>query len=90
MKFVSLTTMILSAAVMASVAIASENLKLDPMNLPCDNLDEVGCGTGLKGYNNGDDFGYGCGPTGKIIEYAPCDCKNCCVVEDDASNFSCG
>ncbi|KAG0703416.1 hypothetical protein DFH29DRAFT_917135 [Suillus ampliporus] len=85
MKFVSLTTMILSAAVMAGVAIASENLTINPMYLPCDNPNQVGCATGLKGFNNGDDFGYGCGPTGQIIAYVPCDCKNCCVVEDNGN-----
>ncbi|KAG0698988.1 hypothetical protein DFH29DRAFT_938953 [Suillus ampliporus] len=89
MKFVSLTTMILSAAVMAGVAIASENLTINPMNLPCDNPNKVGCSLGIKGFNNGNDFGYECGPTGEILAYASCDCKNCCVVLDNGGNFTC-
>ncbi|KAG2118381.1 hypothetical protein DEU56DRAFT_838495 [Suillus clintonianus] len=84
MKFTSLNTMVISAAVMAGVAIASDDLVLTPQNMPC--YKPVGCSTGLKGYNNGDDFGYFC-VNGKIATYGPCSCKHCCTY--DQYNFSC-
>ncbi|KAG2129606.1 hypothetical protein DEU56DRAFT_816974 [Suillus clintonianus] len=89
MKFASFTTMIVSAAVMASVAIASEDLSITPKNLPCNNPGETGCSTGLKGYNNGNDFGYFCGANRKIISFTACPCKNCCHVTSDGNDFTC-
>ncbi|KAG1728391.1 uncharacterized protein EDB91DRAFT_1339272 [Suillus paluster] len=68
MKFAWLTTLIVSAALMTGVAIASEDLTLNPQNLPCDNADQVGCSRGIQGYNNGNDFGYFCGSDGKITQ----------------------
>ncbi|KAG1880993.1 hypothetical protein F4604DRAFT_1749269 [Suillus subluteus] len=89
MKFTSLATIVISAAAMASVAIASEDLVITPMNLPCSPTDSVGCSTGIKGWNNDDDFGYFCGPHGTIISYTACSCKNCCVVTADGDDFIC-
>ncbi|KAG1884132.1 hypothetical protein F4604DRAFT_1901479 [Suillus subluteus] len=49
--------MIISVAAMAGVAIASDNLIITPMGLPCSNPNQVGCSMGIKGWNNDDDFG---------------------------------
>ncbi|KAG2129596.1 hypothetical protein DEU56DRAFT_816930, partial [Suillus clintonianus] len=89
MKFASFTTMIVSAAVMASEAIASEDLTVTPKNLPCSNPSRSGCSTGLKGYNGGRDFGYFCGANGKIIGFTPCSCTHCCKVTGDGDDFTC-
>ncbi|KAG1884173.1 hypothetical protein F4604DRAFT_1677306 [Suillus subluteus] len=81
--------MIISIAAIAGVAIASDNLVITPMGLPCDNpgliaclrllsADQVGCSTGIKGWNNDNDFVYFCGPKGKITGYDACSCQNCC------------
>ncbi|KAG1722349.1 hypothetical protein EDB19DRAFT_1768184 [Suillus lakei] len=72
MKFISLTTMVIAAAAMADVAIASEDLTT-PINLRCTSTlqptcrhwttylllftNGVGCSTALKGFNNSDNFG---------------------------------
>ncbi|KAG2032896.1 hypothetical protein BDR03DRAFT_968945, partial [Suillus americanus] len=88
MIFTSLTTMIISVAAMAGIAIASDNLVITPMGLPCDNTDQVGCSTGIKGWNNDDDFGYFCAPSGKIAYYEACSCKNCCYI-DSLGDFQC-
>ncbi|KAG2090098.1 uncharacterized protein F5147DRAFT_28839 [Suillus discolor] len=90
MKFTSLTTIIISAAAMAGVAIASEDLVLTPKGLPCGSPDTVGCSTGIKGWNNDDDFGFFCGPKGTIISYTACSCKNCCILTADGDDFQCG
>ncbi|KAG2753840.1 hypothetical protein P692DRAFT_20771496, partial [Suillus brevipes Sb2] len=89
MKFTSLATIIISAAAMAGVAIAAEDLVISPMGLPCGNPDTVNCSTGIKGWNNDNDFGYFCGPRGTIISYTDCSCKNCCVVTSDGEDFVC-
>ncbi|KAG2085947.1 hypothetical protein BD769DRAFT_1457493 [Suillus cothurnatus] len=89
MKFTSLTTIVISAAAMAGIAIASEDLVITPMNLPCSPDNSVQCSTGLKGWNNNDDFGFFCGPRGTIISYTPCSCQNCCVVTADGDDFTC-
>jgi len=44
MKFTSLTTIVISAAAMAGIAIASEDLVITPMNLPCSPDSEHSCG----------------------------------------------
>ncbi|KAG2114294.1 uncharacterized protein F5147DRAFT_650080 [Suillus discolor] len=79
--------MIISVAAMASVAVASDDLIINPGGLPCDDPNSVGCSTGIKGWNNDNDFGYICGPYGTIDAYEPCSCQNCCVVTDGV--FSC-
>ncbi|KAG1728389.1 uncharacterized protein EDB91DRAFT_1162136 [Suillus paluster] len=89
MKFAWLATLIASAALMTSVAIASEDLTLNPQNLPCDNLNQAGCSRGMTGYNNGNDYGYFCGSNGKIISYQACQCHNCCTVVDEGDDFVC-
>ncbi|KAG1756911.1 uncharacterized protein EDB91DRAFT_1076816 [Suillus paluster] len=89
MKFASLTTLIVSVALMAGVTTASEDLLVTPKGLACNNPDRAGCSTGIKGYNNQNDFGYFCGATGKIIGFAPCNCKNCCKVTGGGDDFTC-
>ncbi|KAG1844612.1 hypothetical protein DFJ58DRAFT_802157 [Suillus subalutaceus] len=78
MIFTSLTAMIISIAAIAGVAIASDNVIITPMGLPCDNPNQTGCSTGIKGWNNDDDFLYLCGPNGVIVDYDGCSCQNCC------------
>ncbi|KAG1895621.1 uncharacterized protein F5891DRAFT_1173560 [Suillus fuscotomentosus] len=71
MIFTSLTTMIISVAAMASVAVASDNLIISPMGLPCGSPNTVGC-SAIKGWNNDNDFGYLCGPNSIIDDYQDC------------------
>ncbi|KAG2129607.1 hypothetical protein DEU56DRAFT_816982 [Suillus clintonianus] len=89
MKFTPFTAMIVSATVMAGVAIASDDLVITPQNLPCKTASSVGCATGLKGYNGGNDYGYFCGPKHKIISWTPCSCKKCCRVTSEGNDFTC-
>ncbi|KAG2032894.1 hypothetical protein BDR03DRAFT_968937 [Suillus americanus] len=77
----SLTTMIISLAAMAGVAIASDSLVITPMGLPCDTPNQVECSTGIKIWNNDNDFTYLCGPSNTIIDYEACSCKNCCYMD---------
>ncbi|KAG2127074.1 hypothetical protein BD769DRAFT_778764 [Suillus cothurnatus] len=81
MIFTSLTTMIISVATMASVAIASDNINITPMGLPCAPKNSYECSTGLKGWNNDNDFVFQCGSQGTIVGYLACDCKNCCKID---------
>ncbi|KAG1757022.1 hypothetical protein EDB19DRAFT_4350 [Suillus lakei] len=92
MKFTSLTAMIISAAAMVGVAIASDSFAIapTPKNLPCDHANQVGCSSGLRGYNNGNDYGYFCGSNRKIISYTPCSCSHCCRVTPNGNDFVCG
>ncbi|KAG2144427.1 uncharacterized protein EDB93DRAFT_540358 [Suillus bovinus] len=79
MKFTSLTTIIISAAAMAGIAIASEDLTIDPIGFPCSPSNSYRCEKAFGTFNNGNDFAYYCGLNGKIAKYVKCDCKNCCV-----------
>ncbi|KAG2158578.1 uncharacterized protein EDB93DRAFT_1118992 [Suillus bovinus] len=88
MKFTSLTTIVISAAAMAGIAIAS-NSDTTPMNLPCNLINSIQCGTGLKGFNNGLDYGFVCGPQGTIISYAACPCIGCCEIDMENYEFEC-
>ncbi|KAG2139247.1 hypothetical protein DEU56DRAFT_800385 [Suillus clintonianus] len=76
MKFPSLTTTIISAAVMAGVAIASEDLNITPLGLPCRGT--VGCST-LNGFNHGNGFGFYCS-NHRIWKYTPCQIGQRCHV----------
>ncbi|KAG2337928.1 hypothetical protein BDR05DRAFT_737892 [Suillus weaverae] len=88
MIFTSLTTMIISVAAMAGIAIASDNLVITPIGLPCDPPNTIACSTGIKFWNNDNDFAFLCGPSGTITEYEACSCKNCCVI-DSKGNIQC-
>ncbi|KAG2054099.1 hypothetical protein BDR06DRAFT_971797 [Suillus hirtellus] len=77
--------MIISVAAMASVAVASDNLIISPMGLPCGPPNTLGCST-IKGWNNDNDFGYLCGPKGIIEDYQACSLSprrvgcHCCML----------
>ncbi|KAG2119440.1 hypothetical protein DEU56DRAFT_760957 [Suillus clintonianus] len=73
MKF-SLTSMIVSAAVMAGVVTA-----YNPIGLPCATPGVVGCGQDA-GFNSGNAFIYDCDWTGTIVFGAGCNCAGCCVT----------
>ncbi|KAG1838008.1 hypothetical protein F4604DRAFT_549069 [Suillus subluteus] len=81
MKSTSLTTIIIAAAAMAGVVIASGD---DFPNIQC-TAATVGCSKGVKNYNNGNPFGYLCGPDGHPETLFPCSCREtddptCCQV----------
>ncbi|KAG2357606.1 hypothetical protein BDR07DRAFT_1419809 [Suillus spraguei] len=66
---------------MTGVAIASDNLVITPMGLPCDEpVGSLECSTGIEGWNNDNDFAYTCGAQGTIIDCWPCVCQNCCKI----------
>ncbi|KAG2031839.1 hypothetical protein BDR03DRAFT_971553 [Suillus americanus] len=79
MRFTSLraTTVIITAAAMAGVVIASGP------DIPCV-PNKGGCSAGVKGYNNGNAFGYMCGPDGHVHTWYLCSCNDptCCVVAE--------
>ncbi|KAG2144357.1 uncharacterized protein EDB93DRAFT_1152989 [Suillus bovinus] len=89
MKFTSLTTIVISATTMAGVAIESEDMTVTPVGQSCDSKYPVQCSADPKGWNNKNDFGFYCSPTGMILSVTPCDCKDCCTVIDDGNNFVC-
>ncbi|KAG1843177.1 hypothetical protein F4604DRAFT_1824782 [Suillus subluteus] len=80
MKFTSLTTVITTAAAMAGVVIASSD---ELPNFACV-PNQGGCSAGIGNYNNGNAFGYICGPDGNIDGWFPCSCNTryCCVVDE--------
>ncbi|KAG1721896.1 hypothetical protein EDB19DRAFT_1770638 [Suillus lakei] len=89
MRFASLTTMIICAAAMAGVAIASDNL-ISPLGLLCDKSKHVGCSRSTT-LNNGNDFGYTCGESGTIESWTGCSCKDCCRIKANTPfGYSCG
>ncbi|KAG2158688.1 uncharacterized protein EDB93DRAFT_561739 [Suillus bovinus] len=77
MKFTSLTTIVISAAAMAGIAIASDS-NTTPHGKPCKPNNTYQCGSGLNGFNNGRDYAFVCGQVGKIIAYTQCPCVDCC------------
>ncbi|KAG1729447.1 hypothetical protein EDB19DRAFT_1832392 [Suillus lakei] len=72
---------------MADIAIASDDL-VNPGNLAC-NKANPGCSTGIRGYNNGNDFGYYCGSDGLIWAWKACSCKNCCHLIQNGKKYTC-
>ncbi|KAG1722592.1 uncharacterized protein EDB91DRAFT_1174455 [Suillus paluster] len=71
MKF-SITTMIMSAALMAGVAIA-----YNPIGLSCDTPGGYGCSQDAS-LNGGNAFIYECGPSDTFVYVAGCRCPTCC------------
>ncbi|KAG1848480.1 hypothetical protein F4604DRAFT_133112 [Suillus subluteus] len=67
MKFISLTTMIMSAAVLVAAG------------GPCYVPGSWACGN-LKDYNGGKPFLYYCSPPGYVSNVKPCSCAKCCSV----------
>ncbi|KAG1724579.1 uncharacterized protein EDB91DRAFT_125032 [Suillus paluster] len=76
MKFISLNTMIISAAAIAVTATA-----LQIIGIPCAYPDEVVCG-GIPGFNFGYPIWAHCGPSGTITSYINCTCPTCCLLDD--------
>lgn len=98
MKFTSFAIVIISAAAMAGVVIASVDpvVPVTPANgpspngpnvVPCDK--PVGCSKGVDGYNNGNDFGFTCASDGRTTSWMPCECKNCCHLINNGNTASC-
>ncbi|KAG2747357.1 hypothetical protein P692DRAFT_20597692 [Suillus brevipes Sb2] len=57
-----------------------------PLGLPCSPSNSEMCSTGIKIWNNNNDFGFLCGPSGTIVDYQACSCKNCCHVNPGKSD----
>ncbi|KAG2140734.1 hypothetical protein BD769DRAFT_117526 [Suillus cothurnatus] len=85
MKFISLTTVIITAAAMTGVVIASA---ANGPNLVC-TPGYGGCAT-VASYNNGLDFAFGCGSNGHMNSWTPCSCKKCCQVIRGADGSTAG
>ncbi|OAX33037.1 hypothetical protein K503DRAFT_776043 [Rhizopogon vinicolor AM-OR11-026] len=73
MKFIALTTMIMSAAVMAG----ADDTQL--IGHRCAKAGNTECGH-LASHNNGNGFVFWCGSDNTITKYQDCECVNCCVV----------
>ncbi|KAG2158635.1 uncharacterized protein EDB93DRAFT_557473 [Suillus bovinus] len=88
MKFTSLTTIVISAAAMAGIAIASNSDTVTPLGRDCSEADgAITCASGpLKGYNNGNDYGFECA-AGKIVITYPCSCVGCCKNSPHKGDF---
>ncbi|KAG1842610.1 hypothetical protein F4604DRAFT_1826217, partial [Suillus subluteus] len=74
MKFTLLTTVIITAAAMTGVVVASV---IHGPKLRCDH-GKQGCSKGVGGYNKGNDFVFICSNNGYMMDWTPCHCKNCC------------
>lgn len=72
MKFISLTSMIVSVAVMTGVATA-----YNPIGQPCDSPGNFGCSQD-SGVNGGNAFIYECASTDTFVYTAGCGCPTCC------------
>ncbi|KAG2159243.1 uncharacterized protein EDB93DRAFT_1114581 [Suillus bovinus] len=83
-----LNNIVVSAAAMAGVAIAS-NSDTTPNGLLCSPKGTYQCGSNLKGFNKGADYGFWCSPLGYIDGYTPCDCLGCCVVKSQGDGTIC-
>ncbi|KAG2140709.1 hypothetical protein BD769DRAFT_116298 [Suillus cothurnatus] len=89
MKFISLTTVIITAAAMTGAVIASAAGGPDIACTPGNG----GCASGYASYNNGNDFAYGCGSNGHSNSWTPCSCQGCCKVtfaSDGSTDGVCG
>ncbi|KAG1718242.1 uncharacterized protein EDB91DRAFT_1186300 [Suillus paluster] len=75
MKYISLATLIMSAAVIAGTS-ASDTT---PIGGACKKIDKLGCGL-LLGFNNENSFLYYCGSDGTIQSFVACSCLDCCTV----------
>ncbi|KAG1899081.1 uncharacterized protein F5891DRAFT_1041376 [Suillus fuscotomentosus] len=90
MRFTSLTTIAISAAAMVGTVIASDS-EISPVGRKCTPSNSMQCSRkGLKGYNNGNDYGFFCGPKKKIMQATPCACSGCCTLDASKEDFQCG
>ncbi|KAG1824922.1 uncharacterized protein BJ212DRAFT_555212 [Suillus subaureus] len=78
MKFTSLrvTSVMIAVTATAGMAVVSNG---DGPDIPCSPY-TGGCSGGIKSYNNGNAFGYVCGPNGHVTAWYPCSCPTCCGV----------
>ncbi|OAX38017.1 hypothetical protein K503DRAFT_692270 [Rhizopogon vinicolor AM-OR11-026] len=76
MKYISLTTVILSVAVIVGADPISQN----PIGLPCNNPGDEACGT-ITDYNSGFPFVYTCAPQNTVNHFVNCPCATCCVID---------
>ncbi|KAG1743784.1 hypothetical protein EDB19DRAFT_1632963 [Suillus lakei] len=74
MKFISLTSMIVSVAVMTGVATA-----YNPIGQSCDTPGGYGCSQDAS-LNGGNAFIYECASTDQFVYVAGCACPTCCVA----------
>ncbi|KAG2109980.1 uncharacterized protein F5147DRAFT_691148 [Suillus discolor] len=74
MKFVSLTTMIMSAAVLVGIVKAQ-----DPNGGPCAHNSNYECGR-LAGYNGNMPFLFYCNEDNIVETVKMCTCMECCYV----------
>ncbi|KAG2113989.1 hypothetical protein BD769DRAFT_1490022 [Suillus cothurnatus] len=86
MKFTSLTTVIITAAAMTGIVIASA---ADGPEILC-TPGKGGCISGYAYYNNGHDFGFTCGKNGQSDSWTPCSCTGCCKVVHRADGTTAG
>ncbi|OAX38045.1 hypothetical protein K503DRAFT_770886 [Rhizopogon vinicolor AM-OR11-026] len=68
--------MIMSAAVLASIATAQ-----DPNGEACAHQNTYECGV-LAGYNDGNQFLFFCEPDNSVFVVELCSCQTCCSVVD--------
>ncbi|OAX31929.1 hypothetical protein K503DRAFT_870420 [Rhizopogon vinicolor AM-OR11-026] len=86
MKFISLTTIIMSTAVLAEIATAS-----DPNGGPCARANHFECGV-LTSFNDGSAFLFFCFADHSLLVDELCSCPTCCSVTDGgtgADTFEC-
>ncbi|KAJ8592270.1 hypothetical protein M405DRAFT_812962 [Rhizopogon salebrosus TDB-379] len=81
MKFISLTTMIMSALAMAGIATA-RTTPANPNGSQCGHPEQYECGT-LANYNNDNPFLFFCSPESKVDVVQNCDCAGCCAIDSD-------
>ncbi|KAG2365028.1 hypothetical protein BDR07DRAFT_1329782 [Suillus spraguei] len=74
MKSISITSMIVSVALMVDVATA-----YNPVGQPCDIPGGYGCSQDAS-INGGNAFIYECAWTNQFVYIAGCSCPTCCVV----------
>ncbi|KAG2135430.1 hypothetical protein DEU56DRAFT_887955 [Suillus clintonianus] len=75
MKFISLTSFIVSVAVMTGVATA-----YNPIGQSCDTPDVSDCGQDAS-LNDGNPFVYECSPTAyEYVYVVGCSCPTCCIT----------
>ncbi|KAG2033190.1 hypothetical protein BDR03DRAFT_872523 [Suillus americanus] len=77
MKFIPLTTMIMSAAVLAGIATAKRSHT--PDGGPCTHPGQYECGS-ITDYNGGNAFLFQCSKFGIISDIQNCNCPVCCSV----------
>ncbi|KAG1730245.1 uncharacterized protein EDB91DRAFT_1157507 [Suillus paluster] len=85
MKSISLTTMIMSAATIASAAAMAVTATAQIIGHSCAQASHLECGT-LAGHNHGYPFLFMCGPDYTITRYQDCTCYECCEIDSDGGS----